>query len=87
MVEKYYFRPDDETNFRDDENGPYVLYKDYEVLRERMSDALDCMQYLLNDERLAYERFRESLKEHWLHYHENRHARTQDIINHLREDL
>lgn len=84
MVEKYYFRPDDETNFRDDENGPYVLYEDY---RKRMSEALDCMQLMLNNERLAYERYRESLKEHWLHYHENRHARTQDIINHLREGL
>lgn len=84
MVEKYYFRPDDETNFRDDENGPYVLYEDY---RKNMSEALDCMQLMLNNERLAYERYQASLKEHWQHYHENRHARTQDIIDHLREEL
>lgn len=84
MIKKYYCEPDDETGCTNAGKGPFVLYEDY---HKNMSEALDCMQLMLNNERLAYERYRESLKEHWLHYHENRHARTQDIIDHLREDL
>lgn len=63
---------------------PYVLHEDY---RKRMSEVLSWMQAILYNEQLEYERYRDSLKESDKEMLEHRHARTQDIINHLREGL
>lgn len=65
-------------------SGPYVLYEDY---RKNMSNALSWMQAILYNEQLAYERYRDSLKESDREMHEHRHERTQDIINDLRDGL
>ena len=79
-----YFESYDETGDTAGCLVPYVLYEDH---RQRMREALAYMQAILNNERLAYERYRSSLKEDLQEMHEHRHKRTQDIINHLREGL